>query len=158
MSRNPSDTIRFLPVGLSVRGAPCLVVGGGSIGGRKAQTLLRGGAVVTVVAPTISTELTSLVEDGRIRWLAEPFCAGHVAGAFLVVAATNSEGVNASVMREASIAGALVCDASSAERSQVIFGALLHRDDATIAVFTDGHDPARARDLRNQIGNCLSDA
>jgi siroheme synthase (precorrin-2 oxidase/ferrochelatase) len=73
-----------------------------------------------------------------------------------VIAATDDEGLNASIVEAAERQGALACDASSAERSQVIFGALLGVQDATVAVFTDGHDPAAARALRNRIGNLLS--
>jgi siroheme synthase (precorrin-2 oxidase/ferrochelatase) len=40
----------------------------------------------------------------------------------------------------------------------VIFGALLDVEDATVAVFTDGHDPARARRMRDRIGNALSNS
>ena len=50
---------------------------------------------------------------------------------------------------------ALVCDASSAERSQVIFGALLEGADVTIAVFTGGRDPARAKRTRDRIAGLL---
>jgi siroheme synthase (precorrin-2 oxidase/ferrochelatase) len=50
----------------------------------------------------------------------------------------------------------LACDASSAERSQVIFGALLQRDELTVAVFTDGNDPAHARQTRDQIADLLA--
>ena len=43
--------MKYLPVGLDVRGRICIVVGGGHIGTRKAVNLLRAGAEVTVVSP-----------------------------------------------------------------------------------------------------------
>ena len=46
----PKD-LRFLPVGLNVRGRRCVVVGGGNVGTRKVGNLARAGADVTVVAP-----------------------------------------------------------------------------------------------------------
>ncbi len=46
--------LRFLPVGLDVRGQRCLVVGGGGVGTRKALTLARVGADVTVIAPALT--------------------------------------------------------------------------------------------------------
>jgi siroheme synthase (precorrin-2 oxidase/ferrochelatase) len=45
----------------------------------------------------------------------------------------------------------LVCDASSASRSEVIFGALHHGAGVTLAVFTDGRDPSLARNTRDRI-------
>ena len=147
--------LRFLPVGLNVQSKRCLVVGGGGIGARKAITLLRAGAIVTVVSPTVTAELAAQIEAGRVRWVAEPFREAHLGDDFLVVAATDDEALNAAASRAALERGALVCDASSAERSQLIFGALLECEEATVAVFTDGHDPALARRTRDQIGNLL---
>jgi siroheme synthase (precorrin-2 oxidase/ferrochelatase) len=74
---------------------------------------------------------------------------------FLVVAATDDDARNAAVVEAAARNGALVCDASSAERSQVIFGALLEDEDVTIAVFTGGRDPAQARRTRDQIADLM---
>ena len=147
---------QFLPVGLNVQGKNCLVVGGGGVGTRKVLTLTRAGAVVTVISPTVTAELAEQIEAGRIRWVADLFREEHLGGDFLVVAATDDEALNAAVSRAAAQRGALVCDSSSAARSQVIFGALLECDDVTVAVFTDGRDPAQARRTRDQIGTLIT--
>jgi siroheme synthase-like protein len=156
MTSDGSYTLRFLPLGLDVRGKNCLVVGGGGIGTRKAHTLAQAGAVVTVVSPKLTEELAQLVEAGRVGWVRDSFREEHLGGQFLVVAATDDEATNATVVRLAAAYGALVCDASSAERSGVVFGALLHRDDVTVAVFTGGRDPAQARRTRDEIANLLA--
>ena len=155
MSGDSSNRLRFLPVGLDVRGKRCLIVGGGDVGTRKALTLWRAGAAVTVVSPALTAKLTEQVEAGRLRWVREKFREEHLDGAFLVVAATDDEDSNAVVVRLAVRAGLPVCDASSAERSSVIFGALLQRDDVTVAVFTDGRDPAQSRRTRDRIADLL---
>jgi siroheme synthase-like protein len=156
MTSDSSDMPRFLPVGLDVQGKNCLVIGGGRVGTRKALTLARAGAIVTVISPSITGELAEQTEAGRIRWVAHSFREKELGGVFLAVAATDDEAVNATVARMAAQRGVLVCDASSAERSQVIFGALLEVDDATVAVFTNGRDPARARRTRDQIANLVA--
>ena len=46
--------MRYYPIYLDMRGRNALVVGGGAVGSRKAQTLLRAGARVTVVSPLIA--------------------------------------------------------------------------------------------------------
>jgi len=155
MTGESSNMLRFLPVGLDVRGKNCLVIGGGNIGTRKALTLTRAGAVVTVISPTVTGKLTGQIEAGHIRWVKDSFQEKHLGDAFLVVAATNDEALNAAVIRAAVQSGALVCDASSADRSQVIFGALLEDDDVTVAIFTGGRDPAQARRTRDQIANLI---
>lgn len=156
MTDAPPDMPRFLPVGLDIRTRRCVVVGGGSVGTRKALTLLRAGAGVTVVSPTTTPRLATQIGAGRVHWVADSFREAHLVGAFLVVAATDDDAVNATVARLARRRGALLNDASSSERSQVIFGALLERDDATIAVFTDGRDPRHARRTRDRIAQRLA--
>jgi siroheme synthase-like protein len=149
--------LKFLPMGLDVRGQRCLIVGGGNVGTRKAGALQRAGADVTVVSPLLTDELAGEAEAGRVRWVAEAFRAEHLGEPLLVVAATNDQTVNAAVVREAARRGALVCDASSAERSQVIFAACLEADGTTVAVFTDGRDPALAARTRDRIAALLAD-
>jgi siroheme synthase-like protein len=142
---------RFLPIGLDVRRRACTIVGGGSVGTRKAATLREAGAQVTVVAPSVTPELRKLVGAGQVHWIRAAFRPLHLDGAFLAVAATDDWVVNAAVVRAAERRGVLACDASSGTRSHLIFGALLDQPDATIAVFTDGRDPAHARDTRDRI-------
>jgi siroheme synthase-like protein len=151
-----ASRLRFLPVGLNVQGQRCVVVGGGSVGTRKVGTLMRAGAKVTVVSPAVGPDLAGEIEAGRVHWVRGVFCRQHVDDAFLVVAATDDQTLNAEITRLAIERGALACDASSAERSEVIFGALLTEDDLTIAVFTDGRDPARARRTRDRIAEQMA--
>lgn len=150
-----SEVPRFLPLGLDLRGKQCLVVGGGSVGARKAGTLAHVGAIVTVVAPVVTDVLADLIAAKRVRWVQDTFRDEHMVGAFLAVAATNDDAQNAAVVDAALRCGALACDASSAGRSQVIFGALLPTADATIAVFTGGRDPSLARRTRDRIADLL---
>jgi len=156
MTSDSPDPLQFLPVGLKVRGRDCLVVGGGAIGTRKALTLARAGGAVTVVSPTVTEVLAREIAADRIRWVQESYREEHLGAALLVVAATDDESLNAAVVRDAARHGALVCDASSAERSELIFGALLQDDDLTVAVFTDGRDPSRARQTRDRIADLFA--
>lgn len=143
--------MRFLPFGIDVKQMSCTVVGGGAVGTRKALTLLRTGADVTVVSPAVSKDLVREIEAGRVRWVRERFAPKHLAGARLVVMATRDGRLNARGVRLAARRGALACDASSARRSRIIFGALLEHHGTTIAAFTDGRDPGRARRTRDEI-------
>jgi len=155
MASDRSDNLRFLPVGLDVRGRNCVVIGGGSVGTRKAHTLVRAGAIITVVSPIVTEDLAAEIKAGRANWVKSPFHEKHLNDAFLVIAATDDKDLNATIIQAAAERGALVCDASSATRSQVIFGALYTNEDATIAVFTDGRDPSHARRTRDRIADLL---
>jgi siroheme synthase-like protein len=151
-----SDRLRFLPVGLDFRGRSCVVVGGGDVGARKALTLASAGGSVTVVSPSVTEELAEQIAAGRIHWVEDSFREEHLARAFFVVAATNDRRLNTAVVGVATDLGVLVCDASSAERSQAIFGALLQQEELTVAVFTGGRDPALARRTRDRIASLLA--
>jgi len=149
--------MKFLPIGLNLSGRVCIVVGGGQIGTRKATNLLRAGADVTVVAPDASDDLVQLAREKRLFWLAEAYNGLVLDGAFLAVAATDDEATNTEVVQDARTRGVLVCDASDASRSEVIFGALHHGEGVTLAVFTDGQDPAVARKTRDRIAALADD-
>lgn len=158
MTGDASDKLRFLPVGLDVNDRPCLVVGGGAVGTRKIFNLIRAGAAVTVVSPTVTAEVTELADAHRIRWLQDSFHVGQLDHVFLAIAATDDEALNGRIVQAAAERGVLVCDASSSDRSQVIFGALLVDEDVTVAVFTDGRDPAKARRTRDRIAETLTES
>jgi len=148
-------TLHFLPLGLDVRRRSCVVVGGGSVGTRKVENLVTAGAKVTVVAPSVTGELAEHVESGTVTWINDSFESRQLDGAFLVVAATDDTALNEEIVRLAVERGTLVCDASAVDRSQFIFGALIRNADTTVAVFTDGRDPAHARRTRDRIADML---
>ena len=149
--------MKYLPVGLNIQNKRCVVVGGGAIGTRKVENLLRAGASVHLVSPEASDRAVELARAGKITWTREPFRRDHLRGALLAVAATNDGGLNAQLVKTAGELGVLTCDASSAERSEVIFGALHEGGGLTVAVFTDGVDPSLARNTRDRIAAFLSE-
>jgi siroheme synthase (precorrin-2 oxidase/ferrochelatase) len=112
---------------------------------------------VTVVSPEGSAELSTLAEQGELTWAREEFQPSHLDAAFLVVAATDDDSVNDRVVRAADAADVpLVCHASSREVTEVAFAATHDVDGATVAVFSDGESPTRARRLRDRIAALIS--
>ncbi len=143
-------------MGLDVREKKCVVVGGGVVGSRKVTNLVRAGAKVTVISPDVVDSLAGEIEAGTVLWIQDSYRAEYLEGAFAVVAATDDEALNAHIVQNATDRQILICDASAAERSNLIFGALHTLEDGvTIAVFTDGRDPAKARRSRDLIANLL---
>ncbi|NJN51472.1 MAG: uroporphyrinogen-III C-methyltransferase [Gammaproteobacteria bacterium] len=143
--------MKYLPLFVSIAARSCLVVGGGSVAWRKAELLLRAGAVVTVVAPEIDAGLRTLVSAAGGRVIVRRFEAADVAGCMLVVAATNDPAVNAQVHAAAIAANVLINAVDDAARSSVIFPAIVDRDPITIAISTGGSSPTLATRLRGQI-------
>jgi len=148
--------MKYLPVGLDIQGRKCVVIGGGVVGTRKVRNLLEAGASVVLVSPQATDALVKLAASGEILWARESYRREHLYGAFLAVTATDRQTLNEQVAGEGRDSGILVCDASSAERSQVIFGALHRGDRFTVAVFTDGQDPAGARAVRDALADFMT--
>ena len=91
----------LFPMFMKLEGRSCLVVGAGTIGEPKIQSLLASGASVRVVAFTATAAVAQWAETGAITWEARAFNASDLDGVFLVIAATNSRDVNATIFREA---------------------------------------------------------
>ena len=80
-------TKRF-PLFVDLAGKKALVIGGGTVGLRRAEVLARFGAEVTVVSPALSREAE------RIRHIPRKYAPGDLEGAFLAVAAADDPQVN----------------------------------------------------------------
>jgi siroheme synthase-like protein len=149
MTESPTS-LTFYPVSLDLSGRPCLVVGGGPVAARKARALLACGAVVTLIAPTLSDDMEALVptlhavERRRYR-------RGDAATFRLVVTATGRPDVDGAVYADAESAGVWVNSADDRAHSSFILPAV-HRDGAvTVAVSTGGLSPALASWLRTRL-------
>src|SRR4029077_4743103 len=77
----------YLPIFLSLRRQPVVVVGGGAVALRKVSTLCEAGAQVTVVAPVLDLQLAAQAARGEVRHIAAPFIAAHLGEARVVIAA-----------------------------------------------------------------------
>jgi uroporphyrin-III C-methyltransferase / precorrin-2 dehydrogenase / sirohydrochlorin ferrochelatase len=147
---------QYLSLAIRTHNWPCLVVGGGRVGARKAATLLRAGAKVTVLSPEISPRLQAMVERGRIEWRRRHYAPSEIQGFRLVVAATTDSTLNLQIGEDAENRGILSCVASSAEQSRVIFPAVYDTQDAAVAVHSQGRDCRRSQSVRNRIALWLS--
>ncbi len=143
----------YYPVFLDIAGKRCVVIGGGQVALRKAQTLLEYGAKVEVISPELCPELAELVpmESGEISVSRRQYRSGDLKGAFLAIVATNNKETNHRIAREARSQGVLVNVVDDAEHCDFILPSLVRRGDVTIAISTAGRSPALARKLRTRL-------
>jgi uroporphyrin-III C-methyltransferase/precorrin-2 dehydrogenase/sirohydrochlorin ferrochelatase len=146
---------RLYPLFLNLAGKPVLVVGGGTVGGQKALSLLPTQARVTVVAPRVGSAVAEAAADGRLRWLARPFERADLDDAWLVIAATGDPAVNAEVARYAGAARLFVNAVDDPENATAYSAAVLERGPVTVAFSTGGKAPAMARLLRDLVAAVL---
>ncbi len=129
-----------------------VVVGGGKIAARKAETLLEAGARVTAISPEFCAVFQDLVRlYPSLEMISRQYQEGDLADAFLVIAATNDAVINHSVWEEAVRRGCLINVVDDPQHSNFILPALARRGEITLAVSTGGASPALARRLREKL-------
>lgn len=149
----PDDRLAGLsPLLVDLRDRPCLVVGGGGVAARRAESLVEAGARVSVVAPRLEAALRALVDDGRVGvWRDRDYAPGDADGQLLVVAATDDPQVNRRVGDDARAAGALVNRADEPAAGDVVMPAVVRRGDLVLAVSTGGASPTLAAHVRREL-------
>lgn len=143
--------MQFLPIFLSVRGQPCLVVGGGDVATRKVELLLKAQAKVTVISPALGMALKMLHEVGKFTHVAESFRAEQVGGQRVIIAATDDEVVNRAVAMAAQASNIPVNVVDRPELCTFIMPAIIDRSPVIVAVSSGGASPVLARLLRARL-------
>jgi uroporphyrin-III C-methyltransferase/precorrin-2 dehydrogenase/sirohydrochlorin ferrochelatase len=153
MRRRDRAGARYLPLAIDVHGLPCLVVGGGRVGTRRALKLAAAGAHVTVVAPDISVRLRRHAREGHVDWRPGGYDVGMLNGFILVVAATADRELNRRIRLDADARGVLCCVVSPGRLSRFIFPAAYHDGQLTVAVHSDGRDCRLSQRVRDRIAS-----
>jgi siroheme synthase-like protein len=138
------------PIALHGERVSAVVIGGGSVGTRKALALLDAGAQVRVVSPDVTPELAEAERGRRLSIARESYRAGHLDKATLVIAATDSREVNAQIAVDAHARGKLVNITDFPDEGNFHTMALHRSGDVTIAVSAGGVPGAAAR-IRDAI-------
>lgn len=141
----------YYPIFLNVQGKKCLVVGGGKVALRKVQMLLKHGAKVEVVSPTLCPELSQLERAGMILVKQRGYQAKDLHDALIAIAATDDANVNKSIAAEATRRGILVNIVDDPKSSDFIVPSYFTRGDVLVAVSTSGKSPALARKIRSEL-------
>ena len=145
----------YLPIFLTLRAKPCVVIGGGEIAARKVDLLLKAGAVVRVVAPELCNSLARWLADGKVSHRAGEFAAADLDGATLVIAATDNETVNTAVAKAAGERRILVNVVDSPALCTFIMPAIIDRSPLVMAVSSGGAAPVLARLIRARMESLI---
>lgn len=141
----------YYPIYLELRDQPCVVIGGGKIAEGKVESLLAAQAQVTVISPELTSPLHALVVAKKITYLARTYQPGDLAGAFLVISATDQAEINHQVWQEATANRQLVNVVDDIPRCNFIAPSILRKGDLTIAISTSGKAPALAVRLKERL-------
>ncbi|MBF0302647.1 MAG: bifunctional precorrin-2 dehydrogenase/sirohydrochlorin ferrochelatase [Desulfamplus sp.] len=169
MNYNHADNLKYYPISLNIADKRCLVVGGGSVGARKAVTLARCGAAVTVVSLFFSDEFIKKTDSyceikahsekehsdsnnkEKIICIQKPYDSTDLNSMFLVIGATDNVDVNRQIADDARQKTILCNIADYPEGSSFVLPSIVQRGELVITVSTSGNSPALAKKLRKEL-------
>ena len=147
----------YYPAMLDLADRDALLVGGGEIAAQKARPLLDAGVRLRIVAPALTAALQARVDAGEASWEAREVRPGDVAGAAVVVCATDQRAVNRAVFEEASAAGIPVNVVDDPELCSFIVPSVVRRGPLQVAISTGGRSPALAKFMRLHLEQAIGE-
>lgn len=141
----------YYPIYLQLQGQSCVVIGGGGIAEGKVDGLLAADAHVTVISSDLTPHLQELAGRGEITHIARRYQPGDLAGALIVISATDQVEINHQVWQEAVGHGQLINVVDDTPHCNFIAPAILRNGDLTIAISTAGKAPALAVRLKERL-------
>ncbi|TMC88372.1 MAG: bifunctional precorrin-2 dehydrogenase/sirohydrochlorin ferrochelatase [Chloroflexi bacterium] len=141
----------YYPLMLDVRGRQAIVIGGDRVAAEKAAALAASGAFVSVLSQEFCAELLAQAEQKRITLRRKAYEPGDLAGAFVVIAATNDLQLIQAIWAETQERGQPVNIVDVPEYCSFILPSVLRRGQLTIAVSTEGTNPGLAKRIRQSL-------
>jgi len=139
------------PIFLELSGRRAVVVGGGAVAVRKAQSLLAAGARLVVVAERIDNMLMILCRDKNVELIKSKYSKDYLAEAVLAIAATNNHRLNRRIYKDCQELEVLCNVVDEPELCDFFVPAVVKRGGLQIAVGTEGHCPAYAGHIRKKL-------
>lgn len=123
----------------------------GQVGTRKVETLLKCGAIVTVVSLEFTDTLRDLEKEGGVTLVNRSYLSTDLDDAFLVISATDDQELNWKISGDAEKLHKLCNIADFPAACNFILPAIVSRGDLTLAISTSGRSPAFARRMRLEL-------
>jgi precorrin-2 dehydrogenase/sirohydrochlorin ferrochelatase len=139
------------PIYLELKGRRVVVIGGGAVAVRKAQSLLAAGARLIVVAERIDNMLTTLCQGKNAELIKSKYSKNYLAEAVLAIAATNNHQLNKQIYKDCQELEVLCNVVDESELCDFFVPAVVRRGDLQIAIGTEGHCPAYAGHIRKKL-------
>jgi uroporphyrin-III C-methyltransferase/precorrin-2 dehydrogenase/sirohydrochlorin ferrochelatase len=148
--------VEIFPISLKLQQQRCLIVGGGHIAYRKANLLVKAGAIIDVIAPEIEPDLQQLVEKSLGQYIQAPFSVNILATPYrLVIAATDQPDVNKAVFEQCEIRNLLVNSVDDIPNCRFMVPAIIDRSPLVISVASNGASPVLSRQIRTQLESSI---
>ncbi len=139
------------PICIKLDNLKVLIIGGGKVAERKVATLSKFTKDITILSPELTFELQKIVQTANFQHLQRKYQVGDLNGFQLVFITTNNSELNLSICKEARSQKILVNAADIPELCDFYLPALVQRGNLNISISTDGHAPALAKRIRQDL-------
>ena len=151
----------FFPLFVNIENKEVLIIGGGKIGGRKAQTLREYGGNITVYSEKVIEE--TILADENIKVVNKNVSHDKaeikelVKKYFLVVAATDDTELNDRISHVCMSENILVNNASSKTEMNAMFTAVVKNDEFQIGIGSYGKSCRRSKALKGKVQELIDE-
>ncbi len=141
----------YYPIFIDIEDRSVVIIGGGNVCARKAETMMKYGARVTVVAPEFTVEIEAWASEGRLALKRKTYDASDLDGAHIVIASTDVQAINEQVAADCRARRIPVNVVDVTPLCEFIVPAIIEKGSVQIAVSTGGKSPALGRTLKEDL-------
>lgn len=141
----------YYPIYLDIEDRDVLIIGGGNVCARKAETMMKYGARVTIVSPACTDEIEQWAAQKALQVRRKTYEEADLDGASIVIASTDDKCINARVARDCRRRRIPVNVVDVTHLCEFIVPAIVEQGSIQIAVSTGGKSPALARTLKEDL-------
>jgi precorrin-2 dehydrogenase / sirohydrochlorin ferrochelatase len=141
----------YYPIYLDIENRDVVIIGGGNVCARKAETMMKYGARVTVVSPEFTDELEQWAREGCLALKRKRYDHSDLEGANIVIASTDDQSVNEQIAADCRARRIPVNVVDVTPLCEFIVPAIIEKGSIQIAVSTGGSSPAIARTLKEDL-------
>lgn len=145
----------YYPIFLDIENRNVVIIGGGEVCARKAETMMRYGAKVTIVSPELTPEIEKWAAAGQLTIHRKRYETNDIEDANIVIASTDDTTVNERVAADARALRIPVNVVDVTHLCEFIVPAIIEKDGIQIAVSTGGKSPALARTLKEDLNRTV---
>ena len=139
------------PIFLELKDRRVVVIGGGAVATRKAQSLLEAGARLVLVAEKINDTLINLCQNKNAEIIKSKYSKNYLSRAVLAIAATNDHQLNRRIYKDCQELEILCNVVDEPQMCDFFVPAVVKRNDLQIAIGTEGACPAYSGHLRKKL-------
>jgi siroheme synthase-like protein len=141
----------YYPIFLDIENRTVIIIGGGNVCARKAETMMNYGARVTIVSPEFTDEIEQWAREGVLQIRRKKYEDADLEGANIVIASTDDQSVNEQIAADCRRRRIPVNVVDVTPLCEFIVPAIVDKGSVTLAISTGGKSPALARTLKEDL-------